>query len=232
MKKLVSIWKSELRKRTRHRERCARCDRNWPTHKSIGLAQFRAFANTALDDGVFFHVTDYCEDQSQRENGPWTEGQDSIALSTLARFTGKETHYESLAGYHKDVVMEEGGSLVVHYTYKYGLIQVFMAPPRTQGALIDKLEVLIFAGYNTDCLTPDFYSKLISRFLIFCRVESSLESSSIIDRYRVRLWKYTDIRNRRSLLGTSNRFLTRWELSAAAAFIAVIGLLVAVISIT
>lgn len=231
MKKLVSIWKLELRKRIRHRERCERCDRNWLIHKSIGLSQFQAFADVALEDGVFFHVVDYCSNQSQSENGPWTEGQDSIVLGTLARLTGKETHYESLAGSHKEVVMEEGGSLVVHYTYAYGLVQVFMAPPRTQGAVIDKPEVMIFAGYDTDSLTSDFYSKQISRFLVFCRVESSLETSSIIDRSRVRWWKYMDIRNRRSLLGTSNRFLNHWELSAAAALVTVIGLLAAILSI-
>ena len=230
MNRLNKIWKSEFRKRTLHAGRCERCDRNWLIHKSIGLAQFAAFAEVAIRDGVYFQVIDFADNQRLAEEGPWFEGEDSIVLSSAARFTGKETHYESLAGFHKNVVMEESGSLIVHYTYRQGSIQVFLSPPRTQGAYVKKPDVLIWSSYNTDNLTRDYYNSLIAKFLVFCRVESSLEASTVIDRCRVRWWKYMDIRNRRNLLNTNNKFLNGWELSTAAAFVAVLGLIVAILS--
>ena len=230
MNRLNKIWKSEFRKRMLHAEHCERCDRNWLIHKSIGLEQFAKFAEVAINDGVYFQVVDFADNQRLAEEGPWYEGEDSIVLSSAPRFTGKETHYESLAGSHKDFFMEESGSLVVHYTYRQGLIQVFLSPPRAQEAYVKKPDVLIWSSYNTDCLTRDYYDSLIAKFLVFGRVESSLEASTVIDRWRVRWWKYMDIRNRRNLLNTSNKFLNGWELSTAAAFIAVFSLIVAILS--
>ena len=230
MNRLNKIWKSEFRKRMLHAEHCERCDRNWLIHKSIGLEQFTKFAEIAISDGVYFQVVDFADNQRLTEEGPWYEGEDSIVLSSAPRFTGKETHYESLAGSHKDIFMEESGSLVVHYIYRQGSIQVFLSPPRAQGAYVKKPDVLIWSSYNTDCLTRDYYDSLIAKFLVFCRVESSLEASTVIDRWRVRWWKYMDIRNRRNLLNTSNKFLNGWELSTAAAFIAVFSLIVAILS--
>ncbi len=230
MKSLASIWKSELRKRESHAKRCARCDRNWLTHKAIGLAQFHDFASIAMEDWVFFHVVDFCESQNENENGPWTTGDDNIVLSGSHRFTGKETHYESLSGHYRDVSAETGGSLVVHYTYRQGLVQVFLVPPRTDSTNIKKAEILLWSSYNTDNLTSDFYRSLIAKFLVFCRVESSLDSSSIVDRCRVRWWKYMDIRNRRNLFPETHKYLNGWEISAAAALIAIASLVVSIFS--
>ena len=230
MNRLEKIWKSEFRKRSLHIEHCERCDRNWLIHKAIGFEQFTKFSDVAMRDNVFFHVVDFANNQRIAEEGPWYEGEDSIVLSSLARFTGKETHYESLAGSYSYVVMEESASLVVHYTYGQASIQVFLSPPRVQGAYVKKTDVLIWSSYNTDYLTRNYYNSLIAKFLVFCRVESSLEASSVIDRWRVRWWKYMDLRNRRNLLTSNNMFLNGWELSTAAACIAVFGLVVAILS--
>lgn len=179
-----------------------------------------------MEDGVFFHVVDFCDSQNENENGPWTEGEDSIVLSGLGRLTGKEKHYESLGGSHREVAMESGGSLVVHYTYRQSIVQVFLVPPRTDGAERKQMEILLWSSYNTDDLTPAFYRNLIKKFLVFCRLESPLESGSRVERLRARWWKYADIRNRRNLLPTPHTYLNAWEVSAAAAVIAILGLLI------
>lgn len=231
MKSLASIWKSELIKQEKQFQRCARIDRNWPLHKAAGFAEFKAFAELAKADGFFFHVVDYAESQKENEHGPWTVGQDSIVLTGLGRFTGKQIHYQSHYGSHCNSVFERGGSLVVHYTERQGTIQVFLSPPVTEGSLVEKKEVLLWAGYNSDSLTPSFFRSLIRKYLIFCRVESSLDASTLIERCMVRWWKFMDIRNRRNLFGTPNSFLNAWELSAAAALFAIASLMVSIIAI-
>lgn len=231
MKSLASIWESEARKREKQKQRTMRCDRNWPLHKAAGLAVFKAFADIAKSDGVIFHVVDYRESQRDNEYGPWTVGEDSIVLGALGRPTGKQTHYESLYGSHSDYDYEKGGSLVVHYTERQAAIHVFLSPPKPEGSLIEKKEVLLWAGYNTDRLTPDFYRSLIRKFLVFCRVESSLDNSTFIERCRVRWWKYMDVRNRRNLFGTPHNLLNAWELSAVAALFATVSLLVSIIAL-
>ncbi|WP_236167023.1 hypothetical protein [Pseudomonas fulva] len=230
MKSLASIWKSELLKRKKQSRRSERNDRNWPIHKAIGLKEFECFAKIARSDAVYFHVVDYCHSQASNENGPWYEGQDSIVLSRMDRFTGRQTHYESLSGSHCSSVFETGGSLVVHYTERQGLIQVFLTPPLTDGSIASKKEVLLWAGYNTDHLTRVFFRVLIEKYLIFCRVESSFDGSNFLERAAVRWWKYMDIRNRRNLFGAPDKFLNPWELSAAAAVFAVVGLIISIVT--
>lgn len=229
MAKLEAIWKSELLKRERHEESCKRCDRNWPIHKAIGLEQFSQFSELSNRDGFRFQIVDYIEAQHKTKTGPWTVGQDSIVLAAPFRFIGQETYFKDSSEGEDTLVMEYGGNLIVHYTEKQGLVQVFLEPPRLSGSENKGQGILLWWGRNTDDLTAKFYKSLIRKLLMFCRVESVMESSSSFERLTVRFWRYMDIRNRKNLLDSTHRFLSLWEISLATAGLAIAGLVISLI---
>lgn len=224
-----SVWKSELKKREVHEESCERCDRNWPIHKAIGLEQFSQFSELTRQDGFRFQIVDYVEAQRNAEEGPWTVGQDSIVLGAPYRFIGQETYFKDSSQREDSLVIEHGGNLVVHYTEKQGLVQVFLEPPWLSGSEKKSQGILLWWGRNTDELTAEFYAGLIRKLLMFCRVESVMESSSFFERMTVRFWRYMDIRNRKNLLDSTHHFLNLWEISFVTAVLAIAGLVISLI---
>lgn len=222
---LRSIWKKENRKRLAFEGERKRCDRNWLTHKQRVQQVFDEFLTLAPRFMVMDTVT---ARRATEESSPRRYGEDSVVLSEMSFFTRRKTEYKN--GVSVEIVREKevGGSLTVHYTEGEAVIQVFFTPPISDQSTIEKMDVLFWYGRNTDDLTISFAEGLISKFLIFCRVESNFQRSSIFERARVRWWRFMDVRNRWQLYGTHIGLLNLWEVTVVTGLIAVAGLLVAV----
>ena len=220
-----TIWKTEKSKRDSFACAIARCDRNWVFHKERAIAVFQELADIAGQ----FSVWDRNEVVKEYGDGqPKHFGYDGVTLTECDRFTRRRTVYNNGTSSHVDHEKVTGGSLTVHYTYGQGLIQIFLTPPISNQSIVKKEDILLWAGRNTDALTTAFFERLVSKFLVLGRVESSFEKSSVLERFRVRWWRFMDVRNRWQIYDTHVNLLNRWEVPIAAAILALAGLIISV----
>lgn len=221
-----SIWKREESKRSRFALERERCDRNWVFHKTRALAVFKSLSDVADQFSVFD------KQQANRDSdGPIYHGYDYVGFSEDNRLTSRRTVFNNGTSIQIENEWEDGGVLTVHYTFGQALIQVFMRPPKSNHSLIEKTDVLLWVGRDTDALTTVFFERLVAKFLIFCRVESNFERSSFLERFRVRWWRFTDVRNRWQLYDTHVNLLNRWEVPVAAAILAIAGLIISLVKL-
>ena len=221
---VISIWKREKSKRDRFTLERARCDRNWIFHKERSLAVFQQLSDVAEQFSVFDKAN-----STKDADGPIYHGYDYVGISEDDRLTRRRTVFNNGTSVHIEHEWEDGGVLTVHYTYGQALIQVFMKPPKSTRSIVEKNDVLLWFGRNTDVLTSEFYERLVAKFLIFCRVESNFERSSFVERFRVRWWRFMDVRNRRQLYDTHVNLLNRWEIPVATAILAIAGLIISLL---
>ncbi|MGC1329096.1 hypothetical protein [Pseudomonas sp.] len=214
---LVSVWKKDKSKRDRFASARERCDRNWPYHRERVKAAFLELSS--IDSRFSAHDRD--EMTKLRADGdPIYHGYDYVILSEDDRVTPRRTIYSNGKSFHIDHEREEGGSITVHYTYGQALIQVFLKPPKSNKSIIEKTDILVWVGRNTDALTTAFCERLIGKYLILARAESNFETSTILERFRIRWWRFMDMRNRLQIYDTHINLLNRWELPVAAAILA------------
>lgn len=216
---LRKIWIKESGKRIAFNLERDRCDRNWLIHKARLLKVFHEFA-LLTRPGTFWHVVDSTDRQERTPDEPLFLGEDSVVLTEMDRLTPRASIYSNGKSKHVIRAKEAGGSLVVHYRYSQALIQVFFTPPRMDGALRVRPDILFCTSRNTDDLTEDFAAGLIAKFLVFCRVESSFQKASFWEKARVRWWKYMDIRNREQVYGEYFSLFNTWEAKIIASAIA------------
>ncbi|WP_285435585.1 hypothetical protein [Pseudomonas sp. fls2-241-R2A-110] len=219
-----SIWKKEKSKRSRFALERGRCDRNWVFHKERAVAVFQGFSEIADRFSVLDKESGakLCD-----KDAPIYRGYDYVVLSEDDRLTDRRTIFNNGTSIHIEHGREAGGVLTVHYTFGQALIQVFLRPPISNQSIIEKADILLWVGRNTDALTSEFYEQLITKYLIFCRVESNYESSTFVERFRVRWWRFMDVRNRWQLFDTHVNLLNRWEVPVAAAIMALAGFILA-----
>lgn len=101
--------------------------------------------------------------------------------------------------------------MVIYYSCHNGFVQIFFAPPRLNTSTSAGKEILMSYFLNMDQLTPEYVVKLIKQFLVFARVESSLERKYWHERFRVRWWRFVDARNRQAMKGEIDTMWTPWE---------------------
>ncbi|MEF9672522.1 hypothetical protein QNM99_10260 [Pseudomonas sp. PCH446] len=204
---LSSMWKREKLKRDSFKAERQRCDRNWIFHKDRVVSVFEKFTN--IDERFTFYPNE------TERNASWSSAQlflsDFVVLSEFSRGSRCWAIHNNGTSKYREDERESGGSLTIHYTYDQALIQVFLKPPQSNKSFIEKADVLLWVGRNTDCLTVEFCERLIAKYLLFCRVESNYEKSSFWERRRVRWWRFMDARNRMQVLDTHVNFFTPWR---------------------
>ncbi len=215
---LENIWRKEMRRRVKDDLQRCRIRLNWPSHARIVYSEFDCFAEMARRDGVMASVAAYPgrlqpadEDDYVNELGEFSLGTSEITLRFGMEPTG-EGFLRATKDYpHSVIDYENGAMLVVHFSTADAVIQVFFQPPRMLGD--DGGETLLFThAYDPDKLTRKWVRQVIRAFLIFNRAESRLGVPSFADTWRLRWWRFRDIRNRRGYLEKFRHLLTPWEL--------------------
>ncbi|WP_137971875.1 hypothetical protein [Pseudomonas sp. F(2018)] len=221
---LERIWKRESRSRQKSKLRIERSKRNWPIHAELVAAVFDDFAELARHGGVGMTV------QKPGDDGYSSDrllGQEAVILSFHFQPTGHGFIEETESGPRMTVDIEHGAQLVVHHSSADGVVQVFLEPPQLESDQArgeQSKELLIDYTYNTDDLTRRWVEKQIARFLVFNRVESLLLDPSRLEKAKVRLWRFLEVRNRRGYLDNFHHVLTPWQLVVIAAVMAVVGI--------
>ncbi|MDP2245682.1 hypothetical protein [Pseudomonas sp.] len=210
------IWRKESRKRIKNQLRCERVNRNWPLHAQRVVDVFREIQAEGDKHGVVMFVQEPewfqpTYDGLGRRYGKYPLGETSVILCFMRQRTGTGVFERTEEGDTHTFDYEEGAQLVVHHSPDQGVVQVFFSPPRLSKD--NKEEALLYTHtFNSDDLTRDWVMRLVPCFFTFNRVESLLERPSVIDRLRVRWWRFIDIRNRRGYLEKLQHVLTPWEL--------------------
>ncbi|VVP27484.1 hypothetical protein PS858_04140 [Pseudomonas fluorescens] len=219
------IWRQEVRKRKANKFRKERMIRNWPIHAQRAVEVFRAFALEAEKDGVRLMVREPEWSPHPDSMGEFILGASSVHIRFASEYTGEGLLTRTADGENTRLDLERGSELIIHHSPADGSIQVFFEYPASNLEEEQRKEPLLYAfTYNTDLLTYDWLASLLPRFLSFNRVESRLEHPSFLDTWRMRLWRFTDVRNRRGYLNTFQHLLTPWELLLLGAFAALPGL--------
>ena len=223
--KIKKLWAADQKARERHLWHKKRNIRNWPIHKMRALAVFECFAHAAREHGQFFGVIDQIrKPEAPDEVGIFHYGQDHVSLIFPSRPTGELTVTQSWGGgVYSKREREAGASLAIHFSEHNGVFQTFLFPPKYSALVKEKRGVLIDFSFNMDNLTPDYSAKMIRKLLIFNRVESILESSTLLERWRVRWWRFIDVRNRKGIGEKAEHLLTPWEMIVLAALLAIFG---------
>ena len=139
------------------------------------------------------------------------------------QLTGQGEVKATESGVRRSLDIERGAALVVHHSPADGVIQVFLQPPYVSDKEPKRDALLIEHTFNTDDVTPCWVEKQIARLLVFNRAESVLQRARPWDRFKVRLWRFLDVRNRRGYLGAFQHLLTPWELVVLAVLVFAIG---------
>lgn len=224
---LERIWQKEARRRKANKCRKDRMIRNWPIHAERAVEVFRAFAREAAKDGVALMVREPEWSPRPGMRGDFILGASSVHLRFASTLTGEGLLTRTAEGETQRLDIEHGAELIIHHSPPDGSIQVFFEYPLSNLDEAKRKEPLLYTyTYNTDLLTDDWFASLLQRFLSFNRVESHLEQPSYLDTWRVRWWRFTDVRNRRGYLDKLDHLLTPWELLLLGALLAVPGLAV------
>lgn len=222
--KITKIWGREVRRRSATERRRSRINRNWPIHAERIALVFGAFQKLAERDGVHVgvRVPDWMMplEERGRSLAESIYGSSSVILEFGTQVTGERLTTTDEAGTRLKIDFELGARLVIHHTESDAIIQVFFEDPR--GDEEERPEPLLFAHtYNTDDITYSWVMGLISSFLVFNRFESRMQDFSLIDSWKVRWWRFRDIRNRRGYLQSFQHIFTPWELLIVAMLAAV-----------
>lgn len=215
---LERIWKREVRKRKANEFRKDRVNRNWPIHAQRAVDVFRAFALEAEKDGVHLNVSEPELFENRRDPlpglmGEFIIGASSVLLSFGTEYTGEGLLTRTADGESTRLDCERGSQLIIHHSPSDGLIQVFFEYPVSTLVEEERQEPLLYTfTYNSDLLTIEWLTSLLPPFLAFNRVESRLQHPSYLDSWRMRWWRFTDVRNKRGYLDKFHHILTPWEL--------------------
>lgn len=225
---IESIWKKEHAIRRKEDKRRERANRNWEIHEEIIKGVFDSFAATARADNVLILV-DSAPDNRKIEEwrlGEFPRGVSSITLRFGFVPTGEGMLVRTEESANETRYLEHGARLIVHHSQSLGAVQVFFDPPWLSDQESTKGESLLaYHTFNTDTLTRDWANRIIKRFLIFNRVESSILRPTALDSARVRLWRFLDIRNRRGYLDKLQHIFTPWELVVFAVIIYIVSMM-------
>lgn len=227
--KIAKIWAREASRRDATERRRARINRNWPIHAERVALVFGEFQKLAEGNGVHVIVTPPEWMIPLESRSSWADsisGSSAVVLQFGMHPTGERVTTTKEAGRSIKIDCEMGAKLVVHHSEVDAIVQVFFEAPREIEE--DRPEPLLFTHtYNTDDVTHDWVAGLISSFLVFNRFESRLQDYGLVDSWRVRWWRFRDIRNRRGYLESFQHIFTPWELVVVAvvAAIPVLGLL-------
>ncbi|WP_139272664.1 hypothetical protein [Pseudomonas anguilliseptica] len=212
------MWRKESRKRIKNQFRCERVNRNWPLHAQRVIDVFREVQDRGRNHGVRLFVIDsdegfrHSHDELGLPLGKFLLGTTYVGLQFAPQSTGTGVLERTEEGTTRTITVERGAKLIVCHSPDQGLVEVHFESPVIDGENEEQEPLLFTHTYNTDDITRDWVMRLVPSFFTFNRVESLLDHPSVLDRMRVRWWKFTDVRNQRGYLDKLQHVLTPWEL--------------------
>lgn len=136
-------------------------------------------------------------------------GYDCVQLSFPTRPTGNiiydYSNSENSVKRHK-----ECGAAIAFTSSAVGIFNVFFKPSVNDDRLVEPNDLLIFTSRDPLDLSPKLVIKLVSQFLVFQRVDSLMESSSILDRVKVARLYFKDARNREKYRSLVFKITNHW----------------------
>jgi len=239
-KSLQRAWLRDKHKRIANCKRNARNTLNWPFHKQVALTVFDELNRHARLDNDFLHIMRQAGKPAfSGDWGSFYYGEDNICLSFKDRYTGRRAELVTREGSKEQSnEREHGASLVIYYSEHSGYFQVFFAPPYFENyahgdeatATQIRKEILVTYRTNMDDLTRAFVKRMVRRFFIYARVESSLETNSWFEAMRVRWWRFMDVRNRQAMKGEIDGVFSLWEKLGGSALIALVSFIFGVLT--
>lgn len=215
---LESIWQKEMRRRVEDDLQRRRMRLNWPLQASIIYSEFERFAELAKCGSITVTVSAYPHRLQPADEYDYVDqlGEFPLGTSEIVMRFGMEPTGEGYLRSTKEcrqegIDYENGAILTVHFSTADAVVQVFFQPPHMLGNN-DWERILFTHAYDPDKLTQRWAQQVIEAFLVFNRAESRLRIPSIVDAWRLRWWRFLDVRNRRGYLENFRHLLTPWEL--------------------
>lgn len=226
---MQKIWNKYYAKSRKNRQRCERLSLNWPIHAEVIINKFQEISNLAEKNGVslkvdipeFLSTSNRC---SSKQLGNHDLGASVVSLRFGMEYTGEGLLARTIEGEVETHYIEIGARLDVRFSPSLGAVEVYFWPSRDLNESRQNPESIPFLytyTFDTDDVVNEWVENIVSAFLVFNRHTSRLERSSTLDNFRVRYWRFKDIRNRRGYLSSFQHILTTWELLVLAAILGI-----------
>lgn len=215
---MKTLIKSEKAKRKRAEELRRYANINWGIKKKEIECIFQeAFCDFKVNGREFYLDNDLNSDLSEKKY----IGYDCVQISHPLRFTGNLVITKDDSSTKYDRKKEVGAALSIT-TSAIGSFDIFLMPAKNDDQLLESKSLIVFSCKDPNELTKKRILKSIKQYLIFQRVDSLLECSSIYEKLYVAWLYFWDARNRgkyRSLLFQVTNHWGAVAVSALAAWV-------------
>lgn len=214
--KLVIEREKIKRKKAERLRRYARI--NWNIKKKeIGAIFHESFDDFKVDGSEFYIDNDLNSDFSEETY----VGYDCVQVAHPLRLTGNMVITKGERSTNFDRKKEVGAALLIT-TSAIGSFDIFLMPAKNDDKLLECKNLIVYSCKNPNKLTKKRILKSIKQYLIFQRVDSLLEHSSIYEKIYIAWLYFLDARNRerhRSLLFQITNHWGAIAVSAIAAWV-------------
>lgn len=215
MKSLIEREKSKREKSERLR-RYAKI--NWNIKKKEIKKIFHdTFDDFEINGSEFYIDSDLNSDFSDKTY----IGYDCVQVSHPLRFTGNMIITKDEKSTNFDRKKEVGASLSIT-TSAIGSFDIFLMPAKNDDKLLESKSLIIYSCKDPNELTKKRILKSIKQYLIFQRVDSLLEYSSMYDKTYIAWLYFWDVRNREKYRSLLFQITNHWgavAISAIAAWV-------------
>jgi hypothetical protein len=204
--KLKNFIKSEVRKRESAQKLNRIALDNWKTKKTEIEGIFHEIFDELKIDGNQFHIdNDLNDDFSSKKY----IGYDCIQVTHPMRLTGNMVITEKDNSKNYDRKKEVGAALSITCS-QLGGFDVFLIPSKNDDMLIERESIIVYDTKDPNSFTRKRVLKCIRQYLIFQRVDSLFERSSLREDLYVAGLYFIDTRNRDKYRSLIFRVMNHW----------------------
>ena len=146
-------------------------------------------------------------------------GYDCVQVSHTTRFTGNTVITKDENSTNLDRKKEVGAALSIS-TSAIGIFNVFLLPAKNDDKLLESKSLIIYSCKDPNKLTKKRILKSVKQYLIFQRVDSLLEYSSIYEKTYIAWLYFSDARNREKYRSLLFQITNHWGAVAVSAIAA------------
>jgi hypothetical protein len=210
--------RKEIVKRAKAKTITNEAQKNWKVRKPEIEELFRKYFSEFKVDNIEIHIDNNLDDDFSEKQ---YVGYDCLQATYPMRFTGNRiiTIKEGRTTYD---VKKEIGAVLVITTSAIGSFDIFLDPARNDDKLTESKGLLIYSCKDPKKLTDERIRKSIMQFLIFQRVDSIMEFSSLYERVYIKWLYFWDVRNREKYSSLLFQVTNHWgavAISALAAWV-------------
>ncbi|MEI4931116.1 hypothetical protein [Aeromonas caviae] len=213
MKSVIEIEKIKREKAERLRRYATI---NWNVKKKEIEVIFReAFSGFNVNGREFYIDNDLNSDFSDKRY----IGYDCVQVSHPLRFTGNMVITKDERTTNFDRKKEVGAALSIT-TSAIGSFDIFLIPAKNDDKILESKSLIIYSCKDPNKLTKKRILKSIKQYLIFQRVDSLLEYSSVLENAYVAWLYFWDARNREKYRSLLFQIMNHWGAVAVSAIAA------------